>query len=67
MPKLKTKSTIKKRFSLTATGKIKTGKTGHNHMLAKKTKRSNKLGTKVQYLDESKVKQVKKMIPYGLK
>ncbi len=66
MPKLKTKSAVKKRFSLTATGKIKTGRTGHNHFMRKRSKRSNVDARQAQYLDETKVKQVKKLIPYGL-
>ena len=33
MPKLKTKSGVKKRFSLTATGKLKHGVAGKRHRL----------------------------------
>ena len=37
MPKLKTKSSLKKRFSRTGTGKIKRKHAFHSHILTKKT------------------------------
>ena len=67
MPKMKTKSGVKKRMAMTATGKIKTGRSGHNHFLRQKSKRANKAGAKVNYLNESHEGQVKLMAPYGLK
>jgi large subunit ribosomal protein L35 len=39
MPKMKTNSSAKKRFSLTGTGKIKRNKAFKNHILTKKTKK----------------------------
>ena len=36
MPKMKSKSAVKKRFKVTATGKIKHHRSGHNHNLTKK-------------------------------
>ena len=38
MPKMKTKSSAKKRFKLTATGKIKRKHAFKNHILTKKSK-----------------------------
>jgi ribosomal protein L35 len=67
MPKLKTKSYLKKRVSQTASGLFKTGRAGHNHFLRHKSKRSNVAGRKTQYLDETKVAQAKILAPYGLK
>ncbi len=44
MPKMKTKSAAKKRFRVTATGKIKRACSGKNHILTKKDrKRKNNL------------------------
>ncbi len=40
MPKLKTKSSAKKRFRLTGTGKVKMGQSGKRHGMRK---RSNKM------------------------
>ena len=42
MPKLKTKSGAKKRFSRTATGKIKVGNAHKRHLLVNKSKRSKR-------------------------
>ena len=39
MPKTKTKSGAKKRFSVTGTGKIKREKPYHGHMLTSKSKK----------------------------
>ena len=39
MPKIKTKSAAKKRFTLTGTGKIKRHHAYHSHILTKKTKK----------------------------
>ena len=66
MPKLKTKSGAKKRFKLTATGKIKAGVAGKRHRLIShnsKYIRSNR-GTKVMSASDTKI--IKTFIPYGL-
>jgi len=66
MPKLKTKSGAKKRFKLTATGKLKAGVAGKRHRLishSAKYIRQNR-GTKVMSASDSKT--IKTYIPYGL-
>ncbi|MGH6996611.1 MAG: 50S ribosomal protein L35 [Phenylobacterium sp.] len=66
MPKLKTKSGVKKRFKLTATGKLKAGVAGKRHRLIShnaKYIRQNR-GTKV--MSEADTKIVKLWLPYGL-
>ena len=66
MPKLKTKSGAKKRFKLTATGKVKAGVAGKRHRLIShnaKYIRQNR-GTKV--MTEADTKIVKLWLPYGL-
>ena len=46
MPKMKSHSGAKKRFKLTATGKVKRGHQGKSHILTKKnTKRKRRLRT----------------------
>jgi len=65
MPKLKTKSGAKKRFKITATGKVKAGVAGKRHRLIShnaKYIRTNR-GTKV--LNDSDAKTVKSFMPYG--
>jgi len=66
MPKLKTKSGVKKRFKLTASGKVKVGPAGKRHrLISHKAKyiRQNR-GTSV--LAEPDAKRVKLWAPYGL-
>lgn len=60
MPKMKTKSAAKKRFSLTGTGKIKRKHAYKSHILTKKeTKRKRNLThvTLVSPADESNVRR----------
>ena len=65
MPKLKTKSGAKKRFKITATGKIKAGVAGKRHRLishSSKYIRQNR-GTKVMSESDSRV--IRSYLPYG--
>ena len=41
MPKMKTKSSAKKRFKVTATGKVMAGQAGKRHGMIKRTKETN--------------------------
>ena len=66
MPKLKTKSGVKKRFKVTATGKVMAGAAGKRHRLSShnaKYIRQNR-GTKV--MSEADAKIIKTYLPYGL-
>ncbi len=64
MPKLKTKSGAKKRFKVTATGKIKCQAAGKRHGMIKRTTKfiRNARGTMV--LADQDAKIVKKYMPY---
>ena len=67
MPKMKTKSSCKKRFSMTASGRIKAGQAGKRHGMIK---RSNKFirdarGTMVLAEPDGK-KVIKNYLPNGL-
>ena len=66
MPKLKTHSGAKKRFSLTKSGKVKRAMTKKRHLLnghGKTTKLKCALrGT--TYADKTNVSAVKRMLPY---
>ena len=62
MPKLKTKTSAKKRFSFTGTGKIKRHHAYHSHILTKKsTKRKRNLGYST-IVDSANVQAVKDML-----
>jgi large subunit ribosomal protein L35 len=65
MPKLKTKSGAKKRFKITATGRVKAGVAGKRHRLIShnsKYIRQNR-GTKV--MSDADAKVIKAWMPYG--
>jgi len=60
MPKMKTKSSAKKRFKLTASGKIKRKHAFKSHILTKKTTKQKRNLTKsglVHKHDEANIKQ----------
>ncbi|MFN8134604.1 MAG: 50S ribosomal protein L35 [Bacteroidales bacterium] len=62
MPKMKSKSAAKKRFTLTGTGKLKRKHAYHSHILTKKsTKRKRNLGY-TTLVDKADVKAVKEML-----
>ncbi|MCB1481114.1 MAG: 50S ribosomal protein L35 [Rhodobiaceae bacterium] len=65
MPKMKTKSGAKKRFKLTATGKVRGQQAGKRHMMIKRTNKfiRNARGTVI--LNESDAKIVRKFLPYA--
>ncbi|MCI8406696.1 MAG: 50S ribosomal protein L35 [Oscillospiraceae bacterium] len=66
MPKLKTHSGAKKRFSMTKNGKVKRAHAYKSHLLnghGKTTKRKRGL-RKGAYADKTNVAAIKKLIPY---
>ncbi len=65
MPKMKTKSGVKKRFKLTASGKVKSGQAGKQHGMIKRSNKQirNQRGTTV--LCDADARIVKKFMPYG--
>jgi len=66
MPKLKTKSGAKKRFKITATGKLKAGVAGKRHRLIGHNGKyiRQQRGTKV--MTEADAKIIRTYLPYGL-
>ena len=65
MPKMKTKSSVKKRFSLTASGKVRANQAGKQHGMIKRTNKQirNQRGTTI--LNDCDAQIVKKFMPYG--
>ena len=65
MPKMKTKSGGKKRFKVTANGRIKTGQAGKRHGMIKRTTKfiRNARGTTVMSAPDEKI--IKGMRPYA--
>lgn len=62
MPKVKTNSGAKKRFTLTGTGKIKRKHAFHSHILTKKTKKQKRNLVHVAMVDTTNVKQVRELL-----
>jgi large subunit ribosomal protein L35 len=67
MPKLKTKSGVKKRLTLTATGKIKHGVAGKRHRLISHNAKYIRQNRGTEVLSEAETKRVMAWAPYGLK
>ena len=65
MPKLKSKSGAKKRFRLTAKGKVRMNQAGKQHGMIKRTNKQirNQRGTTI--MAESDAKTVRRFIPYA--
>lgn len=68
MPKLKTKSAVKKRFKLTATGKVVAGQAGKKHFMRRRSKSQlrNLRGTTILCNQDAK-NIIKFFLPYGIK
>ncbi len=62
MPKMKTKSGAKKRFSLTGTGKIKRKHAYKSHILTKKSKKRKRNLTYTAIIDKVDEKNIRMMI-----
>lgn len=64
MPKLKTHTGAKKRFSLTKNGKVKRSHANKRHILNKKSTKRKRGLRKGAYADVTNVATVKLLIPY---
>ena len=62
MPKVKTNSGAKKRFTLTGTGKVKRKHAFHSHILTKKTKKQNRNLVHTGLVVTSDMKQVRDLL-----
>ena len=67
MPKLKTKSGVKKRFKLTATGKVKCGVAGKRHRLMSHNGKYIRQNRGTDVLSDADVGHIRLWAPYGLK
>lgn len=66
MPKMKTKSAVKKRFSMTGTGKIKGNVACKRHNLRKRPQQMKRQARGTFVLSDGDTKIVKNFIPYGV-
>ena len=67
MPKLKTKSSAKKRFKISARGKVMMAQAGKRHGMIKRNNRQirNQRGTTIMSKQDEKI--VKSYMPYSLR
>jgi len=65
MPKLKTHSASKKRFKITANGKVKMSHAFRRHRLVSKTRKSKHQHRMGAYASDMNAAIVKKMLPYA--
>ncbi len=65
MPKLKSKSSAKKRFRFTASGKVRATQAGKQHGMIKRTNKQirNQRGTTI--LSDQDARIVRQFLPYG--
>lgn len=65
MPKMKTKSAAKKRFSFTANGRVKSAPAGKRHGMIKRSTKFIRQATGTMILSDADEKIVKKYMPYN--
>lgn len=62
MPKMKTKSAAKKRFTLTGTGKVKRHHAYHSHILTKKSTKRKRILAYSAIADKTMERTIKRML-----
>ena len=65
MPKMKTKSSAKKRFKVTASGLIKAGQAGKRHGMIKRTTKFIRQARGTTVLSPQDTKIIKSYMPYA--
>lgn len=66
MPKLKTKSSAKKRFKITATGKVKASQANKGHNMRKRSNRQLRTQRGTCVLPDMEATRAKQFLPYGV-
>ena len=65
MPKMKTKSSAKKRFKITAGGRVKVAQAGKRHGMIKRTNKFIRKARGMSTLSRQDERIVKSFMPYG--
>lgn len=66
MSKLKTKSSVKKRFKLTATGKVVMAQAGKRHGMIKRSLKMKRNARGTTIMSETNARWVRAYMPYGV-
>jgi len=61
---MKTKSSVKKRFKITGTGKIKRSKAGKSHLLGHKTRKRKRHLSVPALVDKGSFHRIRECLPY---
>ncbi|MBC6444181.1 MAG: 50S ribosomal protein L35 [Alphaproteobacteria bacterium GM202ARS2] len=67
MPKLKTKSSVKKRFSLTASGKVRMKPAGKRHGMIKRSSKMKRQARAMTLMSKADGLIIKGFMPYGIR
>jgi len=67
MPKLKTNSSLKRRFRVTGTGKLMRSKMGKSHLRRRKTKRTKRSYSRDFEVSTADYGRLKSVLPKGLR
>jgi large subunit ribosomal protein L35 len=65
MPKMKTKSSVKKRFKVTASGKVKSAQAGKRHGMIKRSNKFIRDARGTMVLSDPDARIVKQFMPYS--
>ena len=65
MPKMKTRKAIRKRFRITASGKVKRGHANRSHLLTRRSSNRMRRLRKAGLLDKVDEKRIKRVLPYS--
>ncbi len=65
MPKMKTKSSAKKRFKMTATGRIRSGQAGKRHGMIKRTRKFIRTARGTTILGRASSRIARSYMPYA--
>ena len=66
MPKMKTKSSVKKRFRLTGTGKIIMAQAGKRHGMRKRSQEMKRTARGTTIMRECDAQIIRRFMPYGI-
>ena len=64
MPKIKTHSSSKKRYTVTGTGKIRRAQAFKKHILTKKTAKRKRNLRRIVEISDANYKKIRQLIPY---
>ncbi|MBT3915322.1 MAG: 50S ribosomal protein L35 [Rhodospirillaceae bacterium] len=65
MPKMKTKSSAKKRFRTTATGKVRGNPAGKQHFLRRRPQKMKRKTRGTMIMADSDARKIKSFMPYN--